>query len=291
MAGVSILSIQSSVAYGHVGNSAAVFPLQRLGIEVWPVVTVHFSNHTGYGQWRGPLLAAEDLREVLTGIEERGRPGTLRRGAVGYQGAEEVGDGGPRRGGPGEGSQPRRGVLLRPGDGRHRARLLRATRHPGVLRDHVIPRPTSSPPTTSSSTSSPARERAPLDGDRWRQSRPARAMGPATVLVTSVVHDGTGQDTLEMLAVDRHGAWLVSTPLLPDHGQRCRRPHGRAVPRPPARDRRSGASPWPAPRPRSGASWRRPPVPASARSRSSRPRSDLPTPTSGSRSGPALMPS
>ena len=55
---VKILSIQSSVAYGHVGNSAAVFPLQRLGHEVWPVLTVHFSNHTGYGAWRGPLLAA-----------------------------------------------------------------------------------------------------------------------------------------------------------------------------------------------------------------------------------------
>ena len=54
---MKILSIQSSVAYGHVGNSAAVFPLQRLGHEVWPVLTVHFSNHTGYGAWRGPLLA------------------------------------------------------------------------------------------------------------------------------------------------------------------------------------------------------------------------------------------
>ena len=52
------LSIQSSVAYGHVGNSAATFPLQRLGHEVWPVHTVVFSNHTGYGAWRGPLLAA-----------------------------------------------------------------------------------------------------------------------------------------------------------------------------------------------------------------------------------------
>ncbi len=53
-----VLSIQSHVAYGHVGNSAAVFPLQRLGHEVWPVLTVNFSNHTGYGAWRGPLIAA-----------------------------------------------------------------------------------------------------------------------------------------------------------------------------------------------------------------------------------------
>ncbi|RMD60743.1 MAG: pyridoxal kinase, partial [Alphaproteobacteria bacterium] len=47
-----VLSIQSRVAYGHVGNAAAVFPLQRLGREVWPVDTVTFSNHPAYGGWR-----------------------------------------------------------------------------------------------------------------------------------------------------------------------------------------------------------------------------------------------
>src|ERR671916_2267865 len=70
--GLNILSIQSSVAYGHVGNSAAVFPLQRMGFEVWPVNTVHFSNHTGYGEWRGPVLPAEDVAGVVPGIKKRG---------------------------------------------------------------------------------------------------------------------------------------------------------------------------------------------------------------------------
>ena len=65
--------------------------MQRLGVEVWPVITVHFSNHTGYGQWRGPLLAADDLREVLTGIEERGVLGRCEAVLSGYQGAEDVG--------------------------------------------------------------------------------------------------------------------------------------------------------------------------------------------------------
>ena len=69
---MNILSIQSSVAYGHAGNSSAVFPLQRLGHEVWPVYTVHFSNHTGYGEWRGPVFEPETVRDVITGIEERG---------------------------------------------------------------------------------------------------------------------------------------------------------------------------------------------------------------------------
>ena len=53
VASMNILSIQSHVAYGHVGNSAAVFALQRLGVEVWPIHTVQFSNHTGYGTARG----------------------------------------------------------------------------------------------------------------------------------------------------------------------------------------------------------------------------------------------
>src|SRR6266403_588649 len=48
----------SDVAYGRVGNDAAVFPLQRLGIEVWPVHTVQFSNHTGYGSWKGSVFDA-----------------------------------------------------------------------------------------------------------------------------------------------------------------------------------------------------------------------------------------
>ena len=84
---MELLSIQSSVAFGHVGNSAAIFPLQRLGIEAWAVNTVHFSNHTGYGEWRGPLLSAEDLRSVIQGVEERGVLARVAAVLSGYQGA------------------------------------------------------------------------------------------------------------------------------------------------------------------------------------------------------------
>jgi len=69
---VNILSIQSHVAYGHVGNSAAVFALQRLGCEVWPVHTVQFSNHTGYGAWRGEVFTAGMIDDVVSGIADRG---------------------------------------------------------------------------------------------------------------------------------------------------------------------------------------------------------------------------
>jgi pyridoxine kinase len=66
-----VLSIQSHVVYGHAGNSAAVFPLQRLGREVWAVNTVEFSNHTGYGAWRGEALSPDLAEELVLGLEDR----------------------------------------------------------------------------------------------------------------------------------------------------------------------------------------------------------------------------
>jgi len=69
---MAVLSIQSHVVYGYAGNTAAVFPLQRLGREVWAINTVEFSNHTGYGSWRGKILGAELATELVTGLEERG---------------------------------------------------------------------------------------------------------------------------------------------------------------------------------------------------------------------------
>lgn len=85
-----ILSIQSSVAYGYAGNSAATFPLQRLGHEVWPVLTVHFSNHTGYGSWRGEVLAPSVVADVVRGIAERGMLGRADAVLTGYQGSPGV---------------------------------------------------------------------------------------------------------------------------------------------------------------------------------------------------------
>ena len=88
---MNILSIQSHVAYGHVGNSAAVFPLQRMGVEVWPVHTVQFSNHTGYGQWLGRVFDAGMIREVVGGIEKHGVLGECDGVLSGYMGGAEIG--------------------------------------------------------------------------------------------------------------------------------------------------------------------------------------------------------
>ncbi len=227
---MQILSIQSSVAYGHVGNSAAVFPLQRLGHEVWPVLTVHFSNHTGYGAWRGPALAPAEVQEVIAGIEERGVLGQADAVLSGYLGdpamAAVVLDAVDRV----KAANPAatyccdpvigdvgRGVFVRPGV-------------PEVFRDQVVPRADVLTPNhfeldflVGRATRTPDEVVAAADE--------VRAQGPDVVLVTSVRYDGvsTGSttdagstngggsttETLDVVAVSAAGAWAVTTPLLP----------------------------------------------------------------------------
>ena len=88
---MAVLSIQSHVVYGYAGNTAAVFPLQRLGNVVWAVNTVEFSNHTGYGAWRGKILGAELAGELVTGLEERDVLKNCRAVLSGYLGDAETG--------------------------------------------------------------------------------------------------------------------------------------------------------------------------------------------------------
>ncbi|MDR0302926.1 MAG: pyridoxal kinase PdxY [Treponema sp.] len=87
---MAVLSIQSHVVYGYAGNTAAVFPLQRLGREVWAINTVEFSNHTGYGAWRGKVLGAELAAELVTGLEERNVLGRCEAVLSGYLGDASV---------------------------------------------------------------------------------------------------------------------------------------------------------------------------------------------------------
>ncbi len=88
---MSILSIQSHVCYGHVGNSAAVFPLQRLGFEVWPVHSLQYSNHPGYGEWSGEVFAASKVAELLKSIEARGAFSDCKAVLSGYMGTAALG--------------------------------------------------------------------------------------------------------------------------------------------------------------------------------------------------------
>lgn len=66
----NVLSIQSHVVYGYAGNKSATFPMQLLGVDVWALNTVQFSNHTQYGKWTGIVIPKEQIAEIVRGIDE-----------------------------------------------------------------------------------------------------------------------------------------------------------------------------------------------------------------------------
>jgi pyridoxine kinase len=211
---MTILSIQSSVAYGHVGNSAAVFPLQRIGVEVWPVNTVHFSNHTGYGAWRGTVLPAEVVADVIRGIEERGVLQECDGVLSGYMGDASLGEVildafqrvqranpsavyccDPVMGDVG------RGFFVRPGI-------------PEFMRDRAVPAATIITPNQFELEYLAKRVVTDLESALASVDR-VMASGPTVVLVTSLRRHDAGGNRIEMLAVDSGGAFMVETPLLP----------------------------------------------------------------------------
>jgi pyridoxine kinase len=87
---MTVISIQSQVAYGHVGNSAAVFPMQMHGIDVIAVPTTLLSNRPGYSTLRGRVLDAQLVADLLLGIEERGALDTAKMILSGYLGSPEI---------------------------------------------------------------------------------------------------------------------------------------------------------------------------------------------------------
>src|SRR5664279_5659864 len=218
-----ILSIQSSVAYGYVGNSAATFPLQRLGHEVWPVITVHFSNHTGYGAWRGLVLDPAVIADVIEGIADRGVLPLTDAVLTGYQGSPGVAavvlstverirrlnpaavyccD--PVMGDVG------RGMFVLPG-------------LPELIRERVVPAADVLTPNAfelaylafgGDPAAVDVTAVATVEG-LLAAVDTVRTSGPSTVLVTSVQGAGVAEDEIGMLAVDATGAYLVRTPRLP----------------------------------------------------------------------------
>jgi pyridoxine kinase len=211
---VTILSIQSAVAYGHVGNSAAVFPLQRIGVEVIPVYTVNFSNHTGYGEWGGPLIDPEDVRAVLAGVEARGAFPAVDAVLSGYQGGEGIGDVIVDAVARVKAANPAAIYACDPVMGNAKSGCFVAPAIPELLRERVVPVADLITPNqfelgylTGTDPSDLESTLASVDA--------ARAMGPRVVLVTSVERPEREEGTIEMLAVDDRGAWIVQTPLLP----------------------------------------------------------------------------
>lgn len=87
-----VLSIQSHVAYGYVGNTAAVFPLQLLGYSPIVINTVQFSNHTNHPTTRGMVFTGDHIRDVILGIRERGLMPKIQGLLSGYLGDVAMGD-------------------------------------------------------------------------------------------------------------------------------------------------------------------------------------------------------
>ncbi|HEX6013288.1 MAG TPA: pyridoxal kinase PdxY [Geminicoccaceae bacterium] len=207
-----ILSIQSAVAYGHVGNSAAVFPLQRLGFEVWPVSTVLFSNHTGYGAWRGRVVGLDWVEEIVEGIAERGAIPRTCAVLSGYLGDPSLGEAVLRAVARVREARPDmvyacdpvmgdegRGFFVRPGI-------------PEFFRDRAVPAADLITPNQFELAWLAGRTIAGVD-DALAAAAKVRGTGPRIVVCTSLETGREGE--LGVLADSAEASWLCRTPKLP----------------------------------------------------------------------------
>lgn len=214
LASMAILSIQSAVAYGSVGNAAAVFPLERLGFEVWRVDTVLFSNHTGYGTWRGAVLDPGLVGEILTGIEERGvfsrceavLSGYLATAALGHLVLDSV-------------ARVKRAngkalYLCDPVMGDRERGLFVKAELPDFYRTSAIPAADILTPNHFELEALAGRRVATL-AEALGAAQALRDRGPSIILVTSLTLADAPADRIAMLAATSEGAWRVSTPRLP----------------------------------------------------------------------------
>ncbi len=214
---MNILSVQSWVAYGHVGNASAMFPLQRLGAEVWAVNTVQFSNHTGYGHWTGQVFAPEAVTALVDGIEARGVLGGCDAVLSGYMGDAGTGEAvldAVRRVrvanpaalyccDPVIGDTDT-GVYVRPGI----AELLRERAVPAA--DILTPNRFELELLSGMGCASVDAAAAAAAALRGRM-----AEGAPAVLVTSLDGGDTPGDALDLLAAGADGCWRLRTERLP----------------------------------------------------------------------------
>ncbi len=210
---MNILSIQSHVAYGHVGNASAVFPMQRLGVEVWPIHTVQFSNHTGYGSWKGRVFDGPAIEELVEGIADRGVLDRCDGVLSGYMGSADIGNAilsavervrglnrdalyccDPVIGDVG------RGIFVRPGI-------------PEFMRDQAVPAADVVTPNQFELNYLSELATDTLDHVKTAVSAIHR-MGPRAVLVTSVETQETPGDTIDLIAGENGHFWRVRTPKL-----------------------------------------------------------------------------
>ena len=207
---MNILSIQSHVAYGHVGNSAAVFPLQRIGVEVWPVHTVQFSNHTGYGAWRGRAFSGEAIRGVVEGIDERGVLGECDGVISGYLGTVDVGEAVIDIVARVKGANPAARYCCDPviGDVGRGVFVRRGV--PELIKERALPMADFATPNQFGSISSAAAARHVVR--RWPRSRRCMRWDRGGADLAAARRPGRRAD---LIASDGVGRFRLRTPLLP----------------------------------------------------------------------------
>ena len=209
---MNILSIQSHVAYGHVGNAAAVFVLQRLGAEVWPLHTVQYSNHKGYGDWTGRDFSAAHVTELVRGLAARGALASCDAVLSGYVGKAGVGEAilgalrRVRRANPAalyacDPVMGDEGGLYVPSE---TADFFRARALP--LADILTPNRFELERLSGRSVTGP--------DEALAAARELLALGPKVVLLTSLRFGPVPAEEIEMLAVTPGAAWRVRTPYL-----------------------------------------------------------------------------
>ncbi|TDH60205.1 pyridoxal kinase PdxY [Dankookia rubra] len=211
---MNILSIQSWVAYGHVGNASAVFPLQRLGAEVWAIHTVQFSNHPGYGAWRGQVLPAALISDCVEGIAERGVLGQCDAVLTGYVGDAATGaailDAVARV----KAANPAALWCCDPVIGDAGPGVYVRTGIPEFFRDRALGLADIATPNQFELEWLTGRPIARLEDARAAVAA-LQAGGPRCVLLTSLRTAETPADSIDLLAAEGGAAWRVRTPLLP----------------------------------------------------------------------------
>ena len=210
---MNILSIQSHVVYGHVGNSAAVFPLQRLGHEVWPLHTVQFSNHTGYGDFEGAVFGPGMISNCVDGLARRGALAQCDGLLSGYLGSVETGGEVLEAARRMKAANPDalyccdpvigdsdRGVYVREGV----ADFMREKAAP--VADILTPNQFEVEQLVGFSLGGP--------DDLSRALKLLHAMGPRLILVTSLLAPDVPADKLDLAVSDGRLIWMLRTPRL-----------------------------------------------------------------------------
>jgi pyridoxine kinase len=211
---MNVISIQSQVAYGHVGNSAAVFPMQMHGIDVIAVPTTLLSNRPGYPTIRGRVLDAQLIADLLLGIEERGAVDTAQMILSGYLGSADnaavVADFVARA----KARNPALAYCCDPVLGDRDRGLFVHADIPPLVRDRLCPLADIITPNHFEFEWLCGNKTATI-GQLIEAARALMARGPSTVVVTSAELADTPDGEIETLAVEGAEAWRVRTPKLP----------------------------------------------------------------------------